>query len=174
MSHYTFSIRRAIAGDEEELTRLSLASKRHWNYPEHFYAFWQTELTFDSGYVERNCVYCAEYVGKLVGYYALVLVEKELVIQEEKLNPGYWLEHMFVLPEHIGRGLGRKLFDHFYTTCRAKHISAVSLLADPHARGFYEKMGCVYVKEFPSTIAGRTTPLLSIAVQLPGQTDGDS
>ena len=167
MSDYTFSIRRAIAGDEEELTRLSLASKRYWHYPEHYYAFWQSELTLSRGYVEQNSVYCAECKGRIIGYYALVSMKKELVIQKERLNRGYWLDHMFVLPEYIGKGFGRKLFSHFCSICRTNNIKSVSLLADPHARGFYEKMGCVYVKGYPSTIAGRTTPLLKVAILPP-------
>ncbi len=164
MSDTSCLIRRATPGDEEELTALSFASKRYYHYPEHYYTLWQPELTLSRGYLERNSVYCAENNGRIIGYYALVLLEKELVIQEETLNRGYWLEHMFVLPEYIGSGLGRKLFSHFWDTCRTKNIRAVSLLADPHARGFYEKMGCVYLKECPSTIAGRTTPLLKIDI----------
>jgi ADP-ribosylglycohydrolase len=27
----------------------------------------------------------------------------------------------------------------------------VGILADPNSRGFYEKMGCTYVREYPST-----------------------
>lgn len=34
------------------------------------------------------------------------------------------------------------------------------ILSDPNARKFYEKMGCKYQKEYPSTITNRTTSWL--------------
>lgn len=162
MNSYLFRIRKAINGDQETLTELSFASKRYWQYPEHYYAVWQSELTITGSYLEQNSVYLIDNQAVTVGYYSMVLLEKSLVLQGQTLSRGYWLDHMFVLPEYIGTGLGRKLFAHLCTMCKTKKIRSVNLLADPYARGFYEKMGCVYVKDCPSTIEGRTTPLLRI------------
>jgi hypothetical protein len=41
----------------------------------------------------------------------------------------------------------------------------LGILADPNSRGFYEKMSCRYVEEYPSIIKGRTTPFLQLKVQ---------
>lgn len=162
MNSYLFRIRKALDGDQETLTELSFVSKRYWQYPEHYYTAWQSELTITRSYLEQNSVYLIENQAVIVGYYSIVQLEKSLVLQGQTLSRGYWLDHMFVLPEHIGTGIGRKLFAHLCRMCKTKKIMGIKLLADPHAKGFYEKMGCVYVKECPSTIAGRTTPLLRI------------
>ncbi|RJQ84641.1 MAG: GNAT family N-acetyltransferase [Desulfobacteraceae bacterium] len=58
----------------------------------------------------------------------------------------------------MGQGIGTKLFDHLRQRCIAKGIKELGILADPNARGFYEKMGCRYQGEHPSTIMNRTTP----------------
>lgn len=162
MNSYLFRIRKAIDGDQETLTELSFVSKRYWQYPEHYYTAWQSELTITRSYLEQNSVYLIGNQAVIVGYYSIVLLGKSLVLQGQTLSRGHWLDHMFVLPEYIGTGIGRKLFAHLCTMCKTKKIMSVNLLADPHAKGFYEKMGCVYVKECPSTIEGRTTPLLRI------------
>jgi hypothetical protein len=38
--------------------------------------------------------------------------------------------------------------------------TVLHVLADPHARFFYEKMGCLYQTQWPSSIPGRTLPYL--------------
>ena len=48
---------------------------------------------------------------------------------------------------------------------RAKNIAKVGILSDPNAIGFHEKMGCMYVEEYPSTIKNRTTPHLVFKLQ---------
>jgi N-acetylglutamate synthase-like GNAT family acetyltransferase len=74
---------------------------------------------------------------------------------------------MFVDPANIGNGIGTALFHHLSGWCVAKRIRKVGILADPNSRGFYEKMGCTYVQEYPSTIKGRTTPWLNFIVGSP-------
>ena len=76
------------------------------------------------------------------------------------INKGLWLEHMFIDPKNIGDGIGKKLFNHMKEHCMIKDIRKIGILADPNSKGFYEKMGCIYRGEYPSTIEGRTTPFL--------------
>ena len=167
MSRYLYRIRKAMDGDEGKLTELSFASKNHWQYPDHYYTVWQSELTITGSYLEQNAVYLVEDNGLIIGFYSLILLEKDLVLSVQTLDRGYWLDHMFVLPEHIGKGLGRKLFSHLCSVCITGGIAGFKLLADPYARGFYEKMGCVYIKDVPSSIEGRTTPLLRMNLLSP-------
>lgn len=167
MSGILSKIRKAASGDHGELTELSFASKRYWQYPDHYFAAWQSELTISGSYLEQNVVYVAEDKGIIVGYYALVLLEKDLLLPGQTLDRGYWLDHMFILPEYIGKGLGRKLFAHVCSLCIKEGITRFELLADPYAREFYEKMGCVYIKDVSSSIEGRTTPLLRMNLLSP-------
>lgn len=167
MSSDGYRIRKAVMGDEVELTELSFASKRYWPYPDHYYSIWRPELTITGDYLERNAVYLVEDGDTIVGYYSLVLLENDQQLLGQTLGRGYWLDHMFVRPDAIGRGIGKELFFHLCEWCRSKEIGSIQMLADPYARGFYEKMGCVYIREVPSTIEGRTTPLLIMDLPLP-------
>jgi len=46
-----------------------------------------------------------------------------------------------VLKDHRGRGLGRKLMEFMIERCRGRPIRAISLGAQAHSIGFYEKLG---------------------------------
>jgi GNAT superfamily N-acetyltransferase len=160
----TMSIRKARPEEAELLTDLSFASKRYWKYPETLFDVWRSELTITIEYVNRNEVYVCQGHGEIVGYYSLVTHEQDLLLGHIVLPAGTWLEHMFVKPTVIGCGIGSDLFAHMQQWCCDKGITLLQVLADPHARGFYEKMGCSYLGEFPSIIAGRTTPWLTLDV----------
>ncbi len=57
------------------------------------------------------------------------------------------LEHLWVLPEHIGTGIGRALFDHAVRKAAALGATILSIEADPNAEGFYRRMGARRVGE---------------------------
>ena len=154
-------------GKREEaqiLTRLSFESKGYWAYPKEYFDVWKPELTITSDYIEKNDVLVFESEGAIVGYYSIVELENGIEVSGIKIEKGYWLEHMFIAPKYIGRGIGKIMFEHLRKRCEIKGIRQLGILSDPNAKGFYEKMGCNYQGEFPSTIAGRTTPLLVLTV----------
>lgn len=158
MMNDDFLIRKAKHGEAQRLTEISFASKRYWQYPDTYFLIWRPELTITEDYLDKSEVYLVEIDGFIFGYYSLVTLFDNVKILGQQLEKGLWLEHMFILPEYIGSGFGRILFSHLCTT--GTEQAYFHLLADPCARGFYEKMGCLYIREFPSTIEGRTTPLM--------------
>jgi GNAT superfamily N-acetyltransferase len=153
-------IRPAKTEEAAVLTQLSLESKGYWRYPKKYFDTWVAELTINVAYIKKNDVYVCQNNGLIAGYYAIIQLDKDLIVSGIRIEKGYWLEHMFVAPRYIGSGIGTKMFDHLRTKCETKGINKLKIIADPNARGFYEKMGCHYLEEFPSTIAGRTTPFL--------------
>ena len=155
-------IRRALESDAAMLTALSFASKRHWGYPDAYFDRWAPELTIDEDYIRANDVLVYEDNQTIVGYYAIVELREDVMVSGVKRAKGFWLEHMFVAPRHIGRGIGRQLFAHLRQRCRVRGINVLGILSDPNARGFYARMGCRYVGEYPSTIEDRTTPFLRL------------
>lgn len=157
-------IRPAHKDEAPLLTEISFAAKGYWNYPLEYYAVWKNELTITPAYIANNDVLVYEDDGVAVGYYSLVELREDLRVAGIMLDKGFWLEHMFVAPQHIGKGIGTRLFDHLRRRCRARGIVRLGILADPHARGFYEKMGCEYLREVPSTIKQRTTPYLHLRI----------
>lgn len=153
-------IRTAIQNEAEILTHISFHSKGYWNYPQEYFEIWTNELTITPTYIEKNNVYVYEIDRVIVGYYSMVELPKDIDISGIKIKRGFWLEHMFIMPLHIGKGIGSKMFHHLRKLCAERGISELGILADPNSKGFYEKMGCLNVKEYPSTITNRTTPYL--------------
>src|SRR5262245_38670240 len=93
------TIRRATPEEAATLTNIALAAKRHWGYPEHWIKHWEADLTISPEFIEHNEVYVAESDGNPQGFYALA-------IEDTKAE----LEHMWVLPDYIGTGIGKDLF----------------------------------------------------------------
>ena len=155
-------IRPAKSSDAAELTDLSIRSKGYWGYPAHYFEIWKDELTISADDLAARTIYVYEDRGtlRIAGYYSLVFLDNDLVFSGGVLTSGWWLEHMFVEPALIGKRIGTRLFQHMREICLQRRIGRLSILADPHAQGFYEKMGCVYLGEYASSIPGRTTPHL--------------
>lgn len=149
-------IRRARQNENKQLTRISFAAKRYWNYPEEYFEVWKSELTISEDYINNNDVFAAEEDGVLAAYYSVVEVKQEFMAGQTLVEKGFWLEHMFVLPKWIGCGIGRKMYEHMKSLCKSKGISELRIFADTNAKGFYDKMGAIYIEERPSSIEGRT------------------
>ncbi len=147
------TFRKAREEDAEILSRISFAAKRHWNYPEECFAVWKEELTITPEYIQKNTVLIAEAGGETVAYASVVSEGGESCLQ-----------HIFVLPLCIGKGIGAKLLAEMKTTCAAQGISRLTIFSDPHAQGFYDKMGACYVDEIPSNIPGRNVAMYELAI----------
>jgi GNAT superfamily N-acetyltransferase len=149
-------ILRARPSDAEALTRISFAAKRYWGYPERWIERWRETLTISPEFIRRNETYAAVVERKTVGFYALVGEGREIE-----------LEHLWVLPEHMGTGVGRALFDHAVRRAASLGAEVVEIESDPNAEGFYRRMGAARVGEINYPIDGqkRTLPLLVVAVR---------
>lgn len=146
-------IRRARPSDAPALTRVAHAAKRHWKYPDGWIRLWRDALTVTPGFVARHAVCCAIRGASLAGFYAL-----------SGDGPVRELEHLWVLPAHIGRGVGAQLLAHAVAMLSADGVRVLRIASDPHAEGFYLAMGARRVGEVGSTPRGRTLPLLVIEV----------
>lgn len=157
-------MRDALVSDSEILTQISFASKRHWNYPDQYFDSWKDELTITPAYIKNNRVYVAEANGRIVGYFSLVEIKTDFWAGKVFVSKGFWLEHIFVLPEYIGKSIGRKLIDVLKLKCSEININKVKIFSDPNAKGFYDKLGACYLGESPSSIEGRTVSLYELDI----------
>ncbi len=143
-------IRRAHPNEAEALTAIAHAAKRHWNYPEDWIAQWKLDLTITPEFIRDNEVFVALLNEQIAGCCALVLTESLAEI-----------EHMWMLPEHMGSGIGRALFEHAKRRAVERGAQALELSADPNAEGFYTRMGAKLIGEIPAGMSGREDRVLS-------------
>ncbi len=149
----SFRIERANPGDCEALTRIAFAAKRHWGYPEAWIESWREVLTIRPEYVLENWVCVAISQSSALGFYGF-----------SKTDEGHWmLEHLWVEPRWMGRGVGRKLYEHAVASARQFDVSEFRIEADPNAEGFYLRMGARRIGEHHAETCGqrRTLPLLA-------------
>lgn len=149
-------IRPASISDSRVLTHISFAAKKYWNYPKEYFKIWEKELTITAEYIQTNVVYIVEEQEQAIGYFSLVEVKEEFWAGKVFVNKGFWLEHIFILPDYIGQGIGSQLIDILKLKCREMKIDKIYIFSDPHATGFYDKLGAQYRGESPSSIEGRT------------------
>ena len=153
-------IRRAQESDAAELTRIAHEAKRHWGYPERWIELWRDDLTFSPEFIAGNEVYVAEDGGEALGCYSLVAT-----------SPNWMLEHFWIRPAAMGKGLGRRLFEHARAAAEKAGASVLEIDADPNAEAFYLKMGAVRVGEVRSEVDGqpRVRPLLHLRLAIPAR-----
>ena len=137
-------ILRASPEDAAELTEIALQAKAHWGYPQRWMDLWRITLTIDPGTIRDQEVFVALQDGRRVGFYALI-----------GHPPALDLDQLWVRPEWIGRGFGRALVEHALARAAALGASRVDVQAEPHAEGFYLRMGARRVGEFSYELDGQ-------------------
>ncbi len=158
-------IREAEIKEIFELTQIAFSSKRYWNYPNKYFKIWERELTITEEYLKNNEVYVYEKNEIKYAFYSILELKSDMKYKNETLKAGIWLDHMFIIPQKIRKGIGKELFIDCVEKIKRKGCKRFRILADPNAKEFYLKQGCNYIKEFPSSIEGRTTPLLEFNVE---------
>lgn len=148
-------IRPVHPKEADILTQIALAAKRHWGYPERWIEIWTPQLTFTPEYFEKNESWAAVENGKPVAFYTLL-----------EANDIASIENLWVLPEFMGRGIGRKLFLHAVEIASQRGYQLLQLEADPNAVGFYERMGMHQIGERHSEVDGqpRVLPIMEISL----------
>ena len=137
----------------DSLTQVTIAAKRHWNYPERWIQIWLPVLTISPEYISRNETWLATLSDAPVAYYSLKQEDTEL-----------WLDNLWVLPDHMGKGIGKILFNHALERSRECGVSALKIEADPNAEAFYAHMGARRIGEHHSKVDGqpRILPVMEI------------
>jgi N-acetylglutamate synthase-like GNAT family acetyltransferase len=99
-------------------------------------------------------VVCYDEANETVGMYALV----------RRSETEFELEHCWVDPDQIGKGIGRKLMEHVKEQMVRADITSLRIISDPNAAGFYERMGALRQGEYISPESGRHLPLFYLDV----------
>ncbi len=123
-------IRSAKPSDAMTLTAIAFAAKGHWGYPERWMEHWRDALTITPGFIVSHEIHVAVTDNRLIGFYALSPLEDILDLQ-----------HLWVLPDWMGRGVGRLLFFHALKRAKALHHGQLRIESDPNAEDFYFRVG---------------------------------
>ena len=137
------TIRRAVTADAARLTAIAHAAKSHWDYPEAWIRSWSEQLTVTRDDVDAQRVFLIEERGETLGFYALSGHGATLE-----------LDHLWIDPPGIGRGLGRDLLEHACGEARNAGAKRIETDSDPFAEGFYERMGARRIGKTPAPMDG--------------------
>jgi GNAT superfamily N-acetyltransferase len=150
-------MRRARPDESAILTALAMRSKAHWGYSAAQLDSWRAHLCVAPALIESGAVYVFDRGGVVEGFYALV-----------REGAGWRLEHLWVLPESMRRGIGRTLLRHALAAARQAGARAILIDADPAAEAFYLACGAARTGLVPGPIPGqpeRQRPQLSLSVE---------
>lgn len=114
------------------------------------------ELTIDKYYIENNPTFVIEVARNAVGFYSL---ERISAAEVE-------LSLLFLEPDFIGKGYGRKLITHAQEEARHLGYSKMIIQGDPNAERFYRSAGGLLVGTRKSaSISNRELPIFCINLE---------
>lgn len=151
-------IRRACPDEAAFLHALTGRSTLHWGYEPEFLDWEPEAIAVTPEFLARSDTNVLEEDGVITGYYALVGEPPEIS-----------LDKLFVEPDRIGTGRGRRLWRHAVATARDMGATTLTLSADPNAAPFYRAMGAVRLREEETTRPGWNLQLFHLRL-----TDRDS
>ena len=135
------------------LSQISLQSKSYWNYPIDWIDQWKDSLTITEQYIDhpKHHVYHIQSPSsEIVGFCALCLEKAYAEI-----------DHMWILPKFIGKGLGKRLLmQTIEKALPADFNKPIRVVSDPNALSFYEKIGFNSIGWKDSWPEGRKLPIL--------------
>ncbi len=129
-------LREARRDEADMLHELTQRSTMFWGYEPEFLEWEPESIAVTPEFMENAIVWVIEDQGIVRGYYALV-----------RKDDGLYLDKLFVEPDRIGTGYGKRLWNHAVATARALGADALLIDADPNAGPFYQAMGARWVGE---------------------------
>jgi len=146
---------RIAPHQHEAINALILRSKAHWGYDAAMMAIMERVLRLDPDAAGAGRAIAAWQGDDPVG---VVQISEPW---EDDRGRAIGLDLLFIAPEAIGTGLGRRLYDWALDQARAAKAGRMDILSDPFARPFYTAMGASFIKDRPSdAVSGRMLPFL--------------
>jgi hypothetical protein len=150
-SGLSIQIRQSREEEALALTDIRVRSKGYWGYPPEILESWRPAMVVTLDYIRSTTMRSILLDGELVGFYALK--------KEEGL-----LDHLWLVPEVIGLGLGRLAYTHATQLAREIGMREFLIISDPDAEGFYLKLGAKKVGEVFSPHQNRMLPKLLFTI----------
>jgi len=141
-------IRRAVPADAEAITPVHVASIRMLcakDYtPEQIdaWAGWKSPDTYRAAMAAGEVFFVAEVDGRIVGFSVL---------------HGDEVKAVYLHPDHVGRGIGRRLVEAVESEARACGVAELHLTSTLTSVGFYESCGYTKGAEHQHPVTGGVT-----------------
>ena len=130
------------------LNTISVASKKHWGYPEEWIELWKDDLTISEADFTKFKIYKLVLETKIIGFCAM-----------QESSDQYEIEHLWLLPSYIGQGFGKLLLEETLQRVVQKQKEII-VVADPYAEAFYARRGFRTFAQHPSSPSGRMLPVM--------------
>lgn len=133
-------LKKAVSQQVQLVSDIINDSKSYWQYDADFTSKYNKLFGLNEDYIEKNDVYIAYENNKILGCYSFILED----------NSQLKLDKLFLKPEFIAKGNGRKLWNSCIETAMNYGIKEFTFTSDPNAEGFYRQMGCEKIYERPA------------------------
>lgn len=143
-------IRPAAPAEGGRLREIAVASKLHWGYAQEDVRRWVANGDFSPAGLRAKEFYVADADGVVIAFASLVAGEVAV------------LDDLWVEPGWIGKGVGATLFRAVADRAAALGARSLEWDAEPHAVGFYERMGATHLRESGPSAWGRAVPVMGI------------
>ena len=151
------SLRSMTPGDLAAVSQLGIAAKQSWGYNADQMKLFADQLTLSrAAFAGLLAAEVACRGDEVVGYYTL----------RHHAGGKTELEHLFVMPRWFHKGVGSILLTRAMHEAARRGIAKLTIIADPHSAGFYEKFGAKKVADHQSKIPNRLIPIYEIETAL--------
>ncbi|MEN7344034.1 MAG: GNAT family N-acetyltransferase [Pseudomonadota bacterium] len=141
-------IRPLTDNDLPRANAMILASKSHWGYSPAFITACKDALTVTVDELQRTACVGLFEGETLIGMSTLIAHTSHAE-----------LDKLFIDPEHIGKGAGKRLYQWAIHTTKTLGLNTIQIDADPHAADFYAHCGAEHRGFVASTVEpGRELP----------------
>ncbi|HEY6585184.1 MAG TPA: GNAT family N-acetyltransferase [Gaiellaceae bacterium] len=144
-------IRPPRPDEGERLREIAIAAKAHWGYPLEQVRSWADQGDFSAAGLDAKEFLVAEEDGRAVAFASLVGRGAVCVLDD------LWVE-----PAAMGKRVGSALFGAAKERARTLGARTLEWEAEPHAVGFYERMGGRYLRDSPPSEWGRVLPVMGL------------
>ena len=124
----------------EEVNRLIVRSRSLWDYEKEYFQESISLIHINQEWLVRNIGFTIKNDSKILGFIGL----------QEKSGE-HWLEHLWIDPQSINRGLGREAIEFVVGLLKIQKIPRIFIFPEPLAESFYLKVGAIYTGDKSSS-----------------------
>lgn len=133
--------RKADSKDLNQLNKIAHESEAYWGYDDMFMSIFKDKYALDESFLKQSETFVMRDVEDIIGFFSI-----------EKHGLEATLEYFYIKVDHIGSGMGRKMWNLMTEVCLMMNVERLSWVTSPGAIPFYTKMGATRVGEVCSKI----------------------